>query len=211
VLIPWLNLIILFISSTLFAGFYIPSLMPAKFAEKRGPKAWEICEHIRIIGTIFLVIQLINMVLWLWFPVPELAWPIFLNPWIGYAIALIIFFSTFPIWIKGLKDSGEEAKTPSTKSKMFEGIYNHIRHPQTLGEMSWYFVLVFMVNSLFLLIFTIVFVLVYLPIMIHIEEMDLIRRFGDEYRKYQQRTGALFPKLKKNKLRNYQKESTEAE
>ncbi len=187
----------LFISGALFAGFYIPSLMPAKLAEKRGPNAWKLCERFRTIGTIFMVIQLFTMFLWLWFPVPQLAWLIFFNPWIGYAIAFIIFFSTLPIVYKGLKESGDEAKTPSTKTKMFGGIYNYIRHPQTLGEMSWYFVLVFVVNSLFLLVYTFIFILIYLPIMIYVEEKDLIRRFGDEYCEYQQRTGALFPKLKK--------------
>ena len=198
-LIPWLNLALLLISSALFAVFYIPSLMPVKLAEKRGPNAWKLCEQLRTIGTIFMVIQLFNMILWLWFPVLELSWPIFFNPWIGYAVALIIFFSTLPIVYKGLRESGAEAKTPSTESKMFGGIYNHIRHPQTLGEMSWYLVVVFVVNSLFLLVYAFIFILIYLPIMIHVEEEDLIKRFGDEYREYQKRTGAIFPKLRKPK------------
>ena len=31
--------------------------------------------------------------------------------------------------------------------------------------------------------------------MIYYEEKDLVRRFGDSYREYQKRTGALFPKF----------------
>ncbi len=206
-LIPLLNFSMLFISGTLFAGLYIPSLMPAKLAEQYGPNAWKLCDRLRTIGTIFMVIQLLTMILWLWFPIPQLAWPIFFNPWIGYTIGLLIFFITLPIVYKGLKESGSEAKTPSTETKMFGGIYNYIRHPQTLGEMSWYFVTVFVVNSLFLLLYAFIFILIYLPIMITVEEKDLIRRFGDEYRQYQQRTGALLPKLRKR----YDSNLTEAD
>ena len=53
----------------------------------------------------------------------------------------------------------------------------------------------FIVNSWFLLLLMIVFVLVYTPIMIYYEEKDLLR-FGDDYRDYQKRTGALFPVIR---------------
>ena len=38
--------------------------------------------------------------------------------------------------------------------------------------------------------------------MIHYEEIDLVKRFGEKYNEYQKRTGALFPKLiKASKLK----------
>jgi len=54
-------------------------------------------------------------------------------------------------------------------------------------------------NSLFLTIWAIIMIIIVTPIIIHYEEKDLIKRFGDEYREYQRRTGAVIPKLKKLK------------
>jgi protein-S-isoprenylcysteine O-methyltransferase Ste14 len=59
-----------------------------------------------------------------------------------------------------------------------------------------------MVNSWFLVIIMILFNIIYIPIMIHYEEEDLIRRFGEDYKQYQKITGALFPKLRKRSEQN---------
>ncbi|MFX0168537.1 MAG: NnrU family protein [Candidatus Hodarchaeota archaeon] len=196
-LVSWINLLLLFFSLAFFAGFYIPSLQPARRAETAGNKAWKQCKTLRTIGTIFMVVALITIFLWIWLPIPELAWSIHSDPWIGSILAVIIFIITFPIWLKGLKDSGPESITPSPNTKMFRGIYQYIRHPQTLGEISWFIALPLLVNSFFLLIVTTIFLLFYTPTMLYVEERDLIRRFGDAYREYKEQTGALFPKFRK--------------
>jgi protein-S-isoprenylcysteine O-methyltransferase Ste14 len=197
--IPWINLLALLLSLLLFAVPYILSLMPAKLAQTRGETAWKHCKYLRTIGTIFMFIALINMVFWFWFPIIILAWPINLNPWVGIILGVICFLVPLPIWWKGLRDAGTECYQPYKDSQMFGGIYNHIRHPQTLGEISWFITIPLFVNSLFLLALSSLFLLIYVPIMIHIEEEDLIRRYGDNYREYQKRTGALIPKIRKNR------------
>jgi len=101
-----------------------------------------------------------------------------------------------PIWIKGAIDAGKEAMEPSQSTEMFGGIYNYIRHPQTVGEMPWFVIIALFMNSLFLTIWAIIMIIIVTPIIIHYEEKDLIKRFGDEYREYQKRTGAVIPKLK---------------
>jgi protein-S-isoprenylcysteine O-methyltransferase Ste14 len=82
---------------------------------------------------------------------------------------------------------------------MYGGIYNYIRHPQSLGEFPMFVAISFMLNSWFLVILSAVFIIAYIPIMMHFEENDLTRRFGDKYIEYKERTGAFIPKLKKNK------------
>jgi len=42
------------------------------------------------------------------------------------------------------------------------------------------------------------YLVIYTPIMIHYEEADLIRRFGEQYIEYKKKTGALFPKFRKS-------------
>ncbi|MFX1319335.1 MAG: methyltransferase family protein [Promethearchaeota archaeon] len=198
-LFPWIYLTVLLLSLILFSVPYIYSLMPAKLAEKRGASMWKWCKLLRTIGTAFMFIALLVMVLWIWFPIPALAWPINPNPWVDIIIGVIVLIIPIPIWRRGLRDAGSECYEPSKDSQMFGGIYNHIRHPQTLGEISWFIAVPLIVNSLFLLAVSGLFLLIYLPIMIYVEEDDLTRRFGDAYREYQKRTGVLYPKLKKPK------------
>jgi protein-S-isoprenylcysteine O-methyltransferase Ste14 len=197
--LPWEYITIVIVSLLLFAAPYIISLMPAKLAQSRGDGAWKVCKRLRYFGTLFMIISLIIMVLWLWMPFPPLAWAINPNPWIGIILGALVFVLPIPIWWRGFRDSGSECHEPSNESQMFGGIYNHIRHPQTLGEISWFIAVPLFVNSFLLLLINGVFLLIYIPIMVYVEEKDLIRRFGDEYRDYQKRTGALFPKLKKSK------------
>ena len=101
--------------------------------------------------------------------------------------------------IKGVLDAGSETVEPSKTTKMYGGIYNYIRHPQTIGEMPWFIIIALFLNSLFLVIWSTTMILIVSPIIMYFEEKDLIERFGDAYREYQKRTGAVFPKLRKSK------------
>jgi len=194
-LIAWINFISMLASLILFAYFYILSIQPVGRKAKRGEKAWKECEDFRKIASIFEFVSVTNAILWLWFPIPEMSWKISPNYWIGISIALIITIPCLLIEIKGIMDAGSETMKPSPKTKLFGGIYKYIRHPQSLGEFPLYVAISFALNSWFLVIITLIYILIYLPIMVHFEEQDLIKRFGDAYREYQKRTGALFPKF----------------
>ncbi len=194
-----LNFISLLISFFLLGYIYILSLQPMKKAEKLGDKAWKYCKNLRALSSIFEFISILNFILWIWYPLPMVdEWIISQNIWIGVLIAICIFIPCFIIMIKGVLDAGSETISPSEETEMYGGIYNYIRHPQTIGEFPIYIALGFFLNSWFLAIISLIFIVFYTPIMIHYEEKDLIRRFGDKYREYQKRTGALFPKLRKN-------------
>jgi protein-S-isoprenylcysteine O-methyltransferase Ste14 len=198
-LIPWLNLISLQVSAFLFAYFAIISVMPVTRAEKYGDKAWKDCYRFRKIMSVFVGIMVLNMILWFWFPVPELAWPLTLNPLIGIIIGIAIVIPSIIILAKALKDGGAEHMKPSQETKMHGGIYNHIRHPGVWGEMPLYISIGFFLNSLFLILWSTIFSILFVVINIHYEERDLVKRFGDVYREYQQRTGALIPKFWRRK------------
>jgi len=96
-------------------------------------------------------------------------------------------------------DAGSETIRPSPDTKLYGGIYNYIRHPQTLGEFPLFVAISFAVNSLLLVVISVISLIIYVPIMIHYEEKDLVKRFGEKYIEYQKRTGALFPKFWKKK------------
>jgi protein-S-isoprenylcysteine O-methyltransferase Ste14 len=191
----------LILSAVLFVLLYVTSLRPAALAEKRGEKAWKECEIFRTIATGLMILMLANIILWNRFPVIELAWVIHPHPFVGIILGATLFFTTLPIWVKGLIDAGKGSLKSSEKSTLFGGIYKYIRHPQTLGEISWFLAAPLFSNSLFLFGVMLLYTILYVPIMVYFEERDLIKRFGDAYRIYQKNTGALIPKFRKRNER----------
>lgn len=194
-LIPWLNLLSLHISALMFSYLSIISVMPVTREEKRGEKAWKECYQFRIIMSIFAFLMVINTILWIWIPVPEFNWRIHPDPFFGFLIGVFITIPCIIILIKAIQDGGEEHMKPSKETKLHGGIYQYIRHPGVWGEMPLYIVVALLVNSLFLVIWMIFFVVLYVPIYIYFEEKDLIKRFGAPYIEYRNQTGALIPKF----------------
>ena len=193
-----INFGLILLSYVLFGYFYVLSIQPVKRQEKHGEKAWDNCKRLRLVASFFEFIVVINLVLWIWLPLPIVdSWVISPNFWAGVVIAFIIAIPCCLLMFLGLKAAGSESLTPSKETNMYEGIYRYIRHPQTLGEFPLFVAICFGVNSWFLVIVSTLFIVIYVPIMIHYEEMDLIRRFGEKYRNYQKTTGVLFPKLRK--------------
>jgi protein-S-isoprenylcysteine O-methyltransferase Ste14 len=177
---------------------YVLSIQPVKRSKKFGEKAWIDCKKYRSMGGLFELISLINLVLWIWFPLPIIdKWIISHNIWLGIIIAISIMIPCSIILGMGLKAAGSETLSPSKDTLMYGGIYNFIRHPQTLGEFPMFVAISFALNSWFLVLISSIFIISYIPIMMHYEEKDLIRRFGEDYIEYKENTGALFPKLKK--------------
>ncbi len=177
---------------------YILSIQPVKRSEKYGEKAWSDSKKFRSIGGILELVSMINLILWIWFPLTLVdTWIISPNIWVGIIIGICIAVPCSVIMFLGIKAAGSETLSPSKETEMYGGIYKYIRHPQSVGEFPLFPALSFAFNSWFLVLISSVFIIIYIPIMIHYEEKDLIRRFGDKYREYQKNTGALFPKLRK--------------
>ncbi|MHA3964640.1 MAG: methyltransferase family protein [Candidatus Thorarchaeota archaeon SMTZ1-45] len=193
--LAWLNLILLLLSSIICWFFYIQSAMPAIRAEKYGEKAWDDCKKYRRIASFFMLILIANITLWIWIPVPELSWNIHSNPLIPQLLGIAIAIPFSIILAFALKDAGRETFEPKQDTELYDGIYNYIRHPQLLGRTGLTIVLTLWLNSIFLLIFATIFLGIFVPTIIYFEEKDLIKRFGDSYIKYRERTGAIFPKL----------------
>ncbi|MHA1146547.1 MAG: hypothetical protein ACTSRW_17550 [Candidatus Helarchaeota archaeon] len=134
-MIEWINLAVLIISTVIFSYLYLLSIQPVKRSEKRGEKAWKECATLRIISGIFMCVTVIDFILWIWFPIPFLNFKVDPNYIGGIIISLIMLAICLPIMIKGEMDAGTETMKPSKETEMYGGIYNYIRHPQTVGEL----------------------------------------------------------------------------
>ncbi len=190
-----INFLSLNLTVILFAYFSIISVLPVTREEKVGQKAWEDCFRDRIKMSYILGLMIINMFLWIWFPITELNIPIFQDNIFGVLIALLIFIPCSIILYFALKHGGTEHMKPMKETKLHEGIYNHVRHPGVLGEMPLYIAIGFFINSLFITLWATTFVVIYVPLYIYFEEKDLFKRFGQPYLEYKERVGALIPKV----------------
>ncbi|MHA1197870.1 MAG: methyltransferase family protein [Candidatus Heimdallarchaeaceae archaeon] len=195
----WINLALMISSLILFSVLYFFSLQPAKLSERMGEKAWTFCRNLRLAASFFELIAVVTPILWIWFPIPNIDWKIFNVWWLGPVLSLIIFIPGAVLMYIGVRDAGKETLTPSEETEMYGGIYKYIRHPQTTGEMPMFPALGLALNSWFIVIVLTVFVIIYVPVILIVEEKDLVRRFGESYKEYQKTTGAFLPKIRKRK------------
>ena len=84
--------------------------------------------------------------------------------------------------------AGGESATPNEATELHHGIYDYMRHPQTLGEMLSWFGISMLLNSLTLLAYSIVWLPLFIGFTV-IEDNDLALRFGDAYLEYSRRVG----------------------
>jgi protein-S-isoprenylcysteine O-methyltransferase Ste14 len=195
VIISWSNFLLINIFTILAWYFYIKSAMPAHLEEKIGEKAWNDCKRFRRFSAFFLSILVIQMILWVWFPIPGLTIIVHPNPLIPSLLGVIIATPLTAILMQGIRDAGKETMSPSQDTELFRGIYKYIRHPQMVGELPWFILIALFLNSLFLILYSIFVLMIIFPITIHYEEKDLVKRFGSEYIEYRKRTGCIFPKI----------------
>jgi protein-S-isoprenylcysteine O-methyltransferase Ste14 len=193
-MIAWINVAVLLISTILFLAFYIRSVSPAGREMVRGPQAYQHSFYYRLLAGAFEFVILANYIVYHFFPLVTPLPTLFRWPWIiSFIVAIIIGAPATILMITGMRDAGEETLRPKKEHSMYGGIYKRIRHPQATGEVFLFLVIALVLHSPFLTLFS----LIYFPIFIIIcfaEEQDLLLRYGDAYAVYCRHTGAFWPK-----------------
>jgi protein-S-isoprenylcysteine O-methyltransferase Ste14 len=200
-MIAWINFAVLLLASILFLLFYVRSASPTAQEMVIGPRAYKLCFYNRSAAAVFEFLITANIVLYRFFPLPtplpeNFPWPW----WVSAVIAAAIGIPAGVLMFIGIRDAGEETMRPKKEHAMYGGIYAKIRHPQAVGEYFLLPAIGILLHSPFLTLFS----LFYLPIFLvlcYVEETDLMLRFGDSYAEYCRRTGAFWPKRRKDNAR----------
>jgi protein-S-isoprenylcysteine O-methyltransferase Ste14 len=197
-MIAWINLGVLALSAVLVLYYYVKSVQPAALEQRIGPEAYDRCARCRLISSVFMGVATVNYILVVVFPPPLPIAQTFNWPYpVSALIAVLILLPSGWIMWRGMRDAGEETMRPCKEHTLYGGIYNHIRHPQGVGEVFLWWVIAFLLHSPLLVIIS----FVWLPVwywMVMAEEKDLLLRYGDSYAAYRARTGAFFPRLGRN-------------
>jgi protein-S-isoprenylcysteine O-methyltransferase Ste14 len=121
-----------------------------------------------------------------------------LPTWIGWLGAVLFACSGVLIW-KTHQDLGR-SWTPSLAFRgghylVTDGIFQYLRHPMYASHLLWGLAQVLMLHNW---IAGFAYLVVIIPrtwVRIQNEERIMIEKFGDEYRRYMEKTGGLIPKL----------------
>jgi protein-S-isoprenylcysteine O-methyltransferase Ste14 len=74
-----------------------------------------------------------------------------------------------------------------------DGPYRYVRHPAYLSNLMEYFGVPLIGNAFYTLIGVLIIYVPFNLIRLHLEEKELIRKFGEEYDDYRKKVPALFP------------------
>lgn len=197
-MIAWINSISLIVSASLFLYFYVKSVGPAALQKKIGEIAYSKCTRYRVIAGVFELVAVVNYSIYFFCPlsVPlprEFPW----DWWISASTAVLIAIPGGYLLWRGSKDAGEETIFVKKEHSLYGGIYRKMRHPQAVGEVTFWWVIAFLLNSPFLALFSFIWIPIFY-IMCRAEEEDLIIRYGEGYLKYKRNTGFIIPKRNKS-------------
>jgi protein-S-isoprenylcysteine O-methyltransferase Ste14 len=197
-MISWANIIIMVLNAILSLYFYNKSASPAALEKKIGEKAYKKCGRYRLISAVFMGLFTLQYGVYYFFPLSlpipnKFPWPW----WISAIIAVTIAVPSGMLLKQGARYAGLESKAPQKKQRLFRGIYRRIRHPQTVGELPFFWVISFLSNSPFLALFSFIRMPVFY-FMCRAEEKDPEIRYGSRYLNYKQKTGMFFPKTRRS-------------
>ena len=193
-MIAWINVAVLVLSTLLCLHFYVRSAGPATLAARIGARAYPLCTRYRFIAAAFMSLATANYVIYFFYPLPiplPTAFP--WSWWISAVIALVIAIPSGYLFLRGVRDAGEETMIVRAEHTLYGGIYEQIRHPQAAGELPFWWVLAFLLHSPFLALYSLVWIPIFVAMSLA-EERDLVLRYGEAYEEYRERTGFLLPK-----------------
>lgn len=142
------------------------------------------------------------LIFWQWRPLPAVVWNVQLEwarwlLWGFFALGWIIVFVSAQLidsgHLFGLNQVKAYLRDEDSPSPEFQtpGLYRHVRHPLMTGFLIAFWVTPTMTagHLLFACATT-----TYILLALQLEERDLIRRFGDRYRRYRKRVPMLIPR-----------------
>jgi protein-S-isoprenylcysteine O-methyltransferase Ste14 len=189
----------------LFAGIFIALLVMSGYFRRRARRASGAIARTddgkatfaaRMIGAAVLYLPMLAYI-----ANPEwMAWSSFDAPlwirWIGVAVGLAMLPALYWVLTSIGSNISETTLTKRDHVLVTHGPYRWVRHPLYAVAMTAFVALGIVAANWFIAIAAVAATALIALVVIPKEEAQLVRKFGDEYRRYIGRTGALTPRLK---------------
>ncbi|MBW2038565.1 MAG: isoprenylcysteine carboxylmethyltransferase family protein [Deltaproteobacteria bacterium] len=144
---------------------------------------------------------IVRIFIFLTFIAPIIALPFTKGPRItiqtpaALTVGIILLGSNFIIKILAQKEIGIAPALKSKGSLVTRGVYGTVRNPLYMSNFLLAVGMAVLLKSMYALLFSIPYALLYLPI-IHFEEKELLEKYGEEYKEYKRKVPwRMIPKL----------------
>lgn len=115
--------------------------------------------------------------------------------WLGVALGLLVVPTLDRVLAALGPNVSETVLTKPDHRLVTHGPYRRVRHPLYTTGIALFLSLALIAANAFLLAWTLVALLAIRLVVVPREEAELEARFGEEYRRYRARTGALLPRV----------------
>ena len=116
-------------------------------------------------------------------------------PWIGVALGLLTVPAVYWVLTTLGANVSETVLTKQRHQLVTTGPYRWVRHPLYSAGIALFLSIGLMAANWFILLWTVIALAAMRLVIIPREEGQLVLMFGDEYRRYRDRTGSLLPLL----------------
>ena len=115
--------------------------------------------------------------------------------WAGVVLGLAMVPAAYWVFSTLGRNVSETVLTREHHELVTVGPYRVIRHPLYAMAIGLFLAVGLMAASWFILLFTLIALAAIRLVVVPLEERELEAKFGDAYRRYRERTGALVPRL----------------
>lgn len=129
-----------------------------------------------------------------WMAWSAVALPVLLR-WVGVGLGLLAVPAAYWVFRTLGRNVSETVLTKEGHELVTAGPYRVIRHPLYATGGGLFLAVGLMAASWFILLFALLALASIRLIVVPMEERALVAKFGDAYRSYMRRTGALFPRV----------------
>ena len=183
--------LVIFITSLLISGFYRNKARQEGSVIKRQ-EGWLVLMTRIVVTVVFLIVLLLNI-----FYPSAVSWAKFNLPRFIQIAALILGFLCIPfLWWVFLslgKNISETILVKDEHELVTHGPYQWIRHPLYAGALMLLISASLVLADYVILGYAVIGILAFRLLVIPAEEEQLLETFGEDYKRYQSRTGAMLP------------------
>ncbi len=129
-----------------------------------------------------------------WMAWSEMALPVWAR-WVGVGLGIACLPLLWTLFQSIGSNISETVLTKKNHRLVMTGPFRWIRHPLYTVAMLLFFSYGLMASNWWMMMFTAIGLVMIVVLVIPEEEAELIAKFGDEYRSYQERVGKLLPRL----------------
>ena len=127
------------------------------------------------------------------FGLPSLMYPTVNLVLSMFLIGFGLPFAAWTVFVQFQRGEGTPIPAIATQKLIVNGPYKYCRNPMTLGTILYYLGIGVLIGSLTSIGFTLLILALLVIYVKVVEEKELEARFGEEYRRYKQRTPFLIP------------------